>query len=179
MTDKRKKSKVPKMSEARSVADLVKVASLTSIDTVDLIAHRAHDRWVGGGVPLPTEFRVDTSLVVHSPNTSPIDKTSYLVVVGCKWLERGAAEPYGIVEVAIRVAYHFAGLSKAPEIGLLSQFGTEIAVHHAWPFLRERIRSASMEIGLQPAVLPIRHATANMFQSPPAGSLRTAKSSSS
>lgn len=57
--------------------------------------------------------------------------------------------------VAARVTYALTGEEPARE--LLSQFARDLARHHSWPILRERLMSLALMSGLQPPVLDLNH----------------------
>lgn len=137
----------------RALARLVQAAELVSIELVRVFGDRRHDK-VGDPLGLPPKLNVHVEFHMNSPRECPKDKASFIGVLTTKWSD--GAIVVAQMEIAYRAAYALRGLDSAPSqsIGLL--FGSEVATHHLWPFLRERARNISMDIGMRPLVLPLR-----------------------
>lgn len=136
---------------------LIAHSELTTIDFVKVSAERTWaDRVHGGALAEPQEWVIDVSApVVRCPAEPRAEGAAILVELGAVW-RGGDGETYGHATVTLRVAYGFSGLAAAPSAAVVAQLGSDLGVHHAWPFLRERLRGISVELGLPAVVLPLR-----------------------
>lgn len=144
-------------SGALDLRGLVARSELTGVDVVKVSAERTWaDRVHGGPLAEPEEWSIDVSApVVRCPTEPRAEGAAILVEVGAVW-RGGDGKAYGQAVVSIRVAYGFSGLAAPPSAEVVAQLGRELGVHHAWPFLRERLRGISAELGLPAVVLPLR-----------------------
>lgn len=138
----------------KALTRLVQAAELVSIDLVRVFGDRFHADNIGLPLVLPPKLNARVQFHMNSPKDCPKDKASFVGVLKVAWTDgdRVVAQ----MEIAYRAAYALKGLTAAPsqELGLL--FGSEVATHHLWPFLRERSRNISMDIGMRPLLLPLR-----------------------
>lgn len=142
---------------ALDLRGLVALSELTGIDVVKVSAERVWaDRVHGGSLAEPEEWIVEVSSpAVRCPSEPQTEGAAVLVEVGVVW-KGGDGKVYGHAGVSVRVAYGFSGLEVAPTAEVVAQLGRDLGVHHAWPFLRERLRGISAELGLPAVVLPLR-----------------------
>jgi hypothetical protein len=140
------------------LAALARCCRLLAVDLVRIRGERAHEHQVAGPLGLAGPLKVDVEIeTAHPGEPPPLTGWAYLVVARCRWSSVGEpAAAVAEVEVAFRVAYGFEGLAEPPGAALVLRFGQDSAVHHAWPFLRERLRGLSAELGLPGFVLPVR-----------------------
>lgn len=134
---------------------LVGAAELVAIDPIRVFAARSLDGGTDEAMPLPSTLTVDTQFTHRYPKALSKDGTFVLIGLACTFKDADA-KVHGETLVELRLAYHFKGLSVPPDEALIDLFAREIAMHHAWPFLRERARSLGVDIGLPPLVLPLR-----------------------
>ena len=140
-------------AQPTTFVELVSFSTLASIDVVSIRAGR-DPAFLEPSLEMSEE--VQTELTLQAPKVPRSEGTSFIVKLECLWVAANESRPVAHVEVALRVAYLFRGLSKAPSGDLLAEFGHQAAVHHAWPFLRERVRALSNELGLPQFLLPLR-----------------------
>lgn len=152
-----KASSQPAGAQMNALRDLVARADLETVDTVQLSAERLYvDRVHGGPLSQPDVLQIEIGApTVRYPTAPEATGAAILVELAVEW--RGVnGVAYGRAALTMRVAYRFAGLEQAPLPATLAEFANELGLHHAWPFLRERLRTLSAELGLPPAVLPLR-----------------------
>ena len=142
---------------AMTLPGLVAASQLLAVETVAISAKREHDSQIGRELVLPDDLSVDVSAHAGHPKTCPQDACSFLCSVKCTWRGETNKEALASLEVVLRLSYEFRGLTEPPTTELATSFANPIAFHHAWPFLRERARTLSAEMGLPPVVLPLRH----------------------
>ncbi|MBM4346149.1 MAG: hypothetical protein FJ100_22475, partial [Deltaproteobacteria bacterium] len=128
---------------------LVACADLTAVDYVRVQVER-EPTWSEDGGPMPEAVAQQTQ--VGKPEllfpADPVkDGVAVIVQLQVRWGDV-AGRTVATAAVAVRVAYRFARLSEAPSVELLGKFAEELALHHAWPFLREKLRALSGEFGL-------------------------------
>ena len=140
-----------------SLPQLVQRARIEAVDVVGVRAERAHASPMAGLLTLPDTLKVSVDVRVQHPTVMPEERASFVVGVSCRWREPGGKADLARVDVDVRVAYVFADVAQAPDAAMTKQFATQLAAHHAWPFLRERVRTLSGELGV-PLVLPLHHA---------------------
>lgn len=143
---------------SRELDELVKSAKLVGIDVVKYRWERGHPV-VAGPLKLPPTLNTTIEIRVAVPTELPPESASFLCIALVKLTDPDNAElVLGVVEIQVRVAYTLEGVTPplTPEEG--KQFGEVLAMHQAWPFLRERLRTASSELGLNPIVLPLNKA---------------------
>ncbi len=142
---------------AQNVRELVARADLEAVDTVRIVAERLYaDRVHGGTLSEASELHIELSPpTVRYPTEPQASGAAILVDLVATW--RGPdAVVYGQAALTVRVAYRFLGLDQAPAAKVVEEFANELGLHHAWPFLRERLRTLSAELGLPAAILPLR-----------------------
>lgn len=136
---------------------LVASCSLLSLDTVASVAERYHAPVTRGALPMPPELDVDAQVGVRHPKDLSHEGAAILVRLDARFRPQGQdGAEVAHVMVEVRVAYAFAGLQAPPTEELIERFAAQVAAHHAWPFLRERARTLSVEIGMPAFLLPIR-----------------------
>ena len=144
---------------SRAVANLNGLVACSELQGVDLV-RVAVERSGGdpglGPLPAPANWHVDVSAAELQVPTKLVAQGVAVIVSVQAAGHDGAGRTFAKAEVAVRVAYTFAGLTVAPEVALVGKFAEELALHHAWPFLRERLRSLSGEFGLPVVVLALR-----------------------
>jgi hypothetical protein len=112
----------------------------------------------GNSAERPPEGKNSTTLEVSTrtgyrvPNAVSGGGFAVLADIDVSWHSNGVA--VGALGVTLRVAY---STELHLDAASLMQFGNQVAMHHAWPFLRERVRSLSSEMSLPVVLLPIQH----------------------
>lgn len=135
---------------------LVSQAKLVAIDLVELHADRSHPN-VGGPLSYPPGMAIDVRVDIALPGEQPAQQASFICAVRCAWkTSNDNDESLAAVAIAFRVAYGFQ-LDEALSNDEARAFGRQVAIHHAWPFLREKVRAVTCELGLPPLLLPLRH----------------------
>ena len=134
--------------------DLTRAAELKHIDLVGFQGERANPV-VGGPLQAPDELTFRCKIGVGLPNTFPDGSISFVTEANVVW-EGGDGEIQAAVTIILRLAYDLRGEGR-PTDDIVNQFATQVVVHHAWPFIRERLRTMSADLGLPPLVLPVRH----------------------
>jgi hypothetical protein len=138
-----------------SLSDVVAVAQLATVDLVEILARRNSPAG-GGHLPLP-DTAITVEIEISSPKAYHGKQASFLATVRCFWTSKDpSTEKYATASVTHRVAYEFSRDIANADPDVIKAFGEELALHHAWPFLRERLRSLSGEMGLPAVVLPLR-----------------------
>jgi hypothetical protein len=152
----------------KQFAALVKAAQLLTIDVVSVHGERRHLPFAEGKLPDAAELPApDVEMSVRYPINPTATGAAFLADIVVSWRtvspdpEDGqeAKKPEqdkARLKVTMRVAYTFKDQAEAPSAELLNVFGREAAMHHAWPYLREKIQSLCLWLGLPPVVLPLR-----------------------
>jgi hypothetical protein len=139
------------------IRDLVLGSQLVAIDTVHFTAQRLDP---APGKPLPTidltSCDVVTEFETFKPNGQQLEAASFLVRGALRYVPKGGGETLATIEIALRVHYTFASRAEQLTDASLALFANQVALHHAWPFMRERVAAACQIIGIPPYVLPLR-----------------------
>jgi hypothetical protein len=156
----------PTATQVDAYPGFLKLCRLSRIDTVAAELGRRHLNAPLG--PLPEVTAVPSfALRVRKPQPPPLGGAAFLVDAVVTWgasaeaclqgdvASTADAEAY--ISLTLRVLYDFPDLPSAPDAALVERLGNEAAVHHAWPFVRERLLTMSTSLGLAPFVLPLRH----------------------
>jgi hypothetical protein len=146
-----------KTSRPISIETLVQCARLQNINVVGLEASREHSSITAGLLPEPPRgLDVNIQIQTHNPAQPSAESNAFLVTLDCVWVDTKSKVPLARVRVQTRLAYTFTGLGAAPSVQELAAFADGVAVHHAWPFLRERVMTLGLELQMPPVILPIR-----------------------
>jgi preprotein translocase subunit SecB len=141
------------------VRKLVSAATLESIDLVKVEAQRFHDGLFDARqLPTAVEYDIEASVELEVAETFQVSGTSVLVGIAVAWKDSNGKQ-YVTARVTFRAAYSFQGLNVSPPEPLVKIFAQDLALHHVWPFLRERLRTFSVELGMPPLLLPLRKVT--------------------
>lgn len=143
-----------KPKEEMQLSTLVAAAALEAIDLVDFRGGRPAQ--TPGSLEVSSEGNVALRANVSAGPFDP-EWTAFFVGIDCQWHLDEPDQVFGDLKIGLRVSYSFKGLSRHPPKELLTTFARQVATHHAWPFLRERARTMSVELGLPPLILPLRH----------------------
>lgn len=141
----------------KTLRDLVQATQLHAIDIVRNAAWRLDMTQIGEALdhrPAQLEAHVEVS----TPPVSREGWLTFLVSIRGR-LTRDGTE-VGQLEASVRLAYQFSGT--APPDALVNAFGESLAVHHAWPYLREKVHTLGMGIGFHLAPLPLRRLGAGL-----------------
>lgn len=107
------------------------------------------------GGPLPSISAPSTvTTMVGWPKEPSKGGLSFLAAVHCEWRDEEKDLAAKIL-IEIRVGYSLKDGHALPDEDLAKHFAHEVAMHHAWPFLRERLRVLSGELG-DAVLLPLR-----------------------
>lgn len=135
---------------------LVGVAQLESVDVVEVAAVRKYGDRPVGQMALPDDCQaIIGAPQYHYPTTASKEGAAVLASIGVQYKD-GAGEVYAELQLKIRVQYGFVGLERAPSVHLVAKLAEDLGLHHAWPYLRERLQTLSQWLGLPPVVLPLR-----------------------
>lgn len=137
-------------------------SQLLAIDTLHFVAKR-RDQAVGQLLsPIDSSTAaVESKFEAMQPTLPPVDACSFLVRGLVRFVSHGEGEqPAAEISIVLRLTYSFAGRTEPLSNDELGQFANQVAVHHAWPFMRERVVTACQLIGVPPHVLPLRKLTA-------------------
>lgn len=155
-------------ANASSIYALAAAAELTAIDLVQIRADRI--RPAKGQISSPDATDISLEFGVRAPRDPGGDGTSFLATVKCEWREKGSQDdPYASIGVMFRLAYNFSpdvNLPDVPERVLLA-FGDDVVLLHAWPFLRERVRTLCGEMQLPTVVMPLKKLKLVESEKPP------------
>jgi len=160
-TKAREEVAVPAMDPAerqRRLAALAGVSQLTDVDTVEMRGERLYGDRAEGPLSVPDVTDTNTNFTVHYSNIQSTTGASVLVGAVTQW-KTPDGTVYAVVSAKIRLAYTFRDLAEPPALQVLEAFANELGTHHAWPFLRERMRTIAGDLGVAPAVLPLRMMT--------------------
>ncbi len=150
------------VESADILRQLVAGSQLLAIDTLHFVAKRRDQ--AAGQLLSPIDSStaaVESKFEAMQPTLPPVDKCSFLVRGMLRFISLGASEqPAAEISIVLRLTYSFAGRTEALSNDELGQFANQVAVHHAWPFMRERVVTACQLIGVPPHVLPLRKLTA-------------------
>lgn len=138
------------------LADVTARATLEAIDLVDFEIHR---KAPSNGTPLeyPATLEVKLDVQMRSPKQPPINGASFFAVCTATWADSAKPEEtLARVTTTFRVTYTFQGLEEPMSAELSNQFGAQLALHHVWPFLRERTTAGCAALMLPQFVLPLR-----------------------
>lgn len=139
----------------RLLARLASVSQLTDVDMVKAVAERRYTDRPEGPLTVPPQTTTNTEYSVQYVTEPSATGTSVLVSATTTW-QVPTGERYAVVQAVVRLAYTFSGLAEAPHKEVLGVFANELGAHHAWPFLRERLRTLSGDLNVPPLVLPLR-----------------------
>ena len=140
-------------SQNLTLVQLVQRAALESVDVVAFSGERAQTARSGRlSPPEQAEVTLETSAVL--PKSLEVKGLACVCTMSATWQVGG--QIVARLSFDFRLSYSFVALDVAPPRGLAEAFVEQVALHHAWPFARERMRSASVELGLLPFVLPLR-----------------------
>ena len=135
---------------------LVGVARLDAVDIVQVAAGRKHvDRPVGA-MSAPQEWTIAIGPPQYQFPTVPSSDGAAILVSVTAQCTDGGETVFAEIQVQARVQYAFVGLASAPPPEVLKKFGDDVGIHHAWPYLRDRVQTLSQWLGLPPVVLPLR-----------------------
>jgi len=138
--------------------DLVAHADLVAVDVVDQRLTRPCADRLEGPLPSPAAWTTTWTLgkTLH-PRVPSATGTAVLVEVRATWSDEVAPTVHlAEAHVRVRLAYVFRDLAAAPHEQVLAKFADDLGLHHAWPFLRERLHALGASMGLPPVVLPLR-----------------------
>lgn len=143
-----------------TVEALRALVACSEVQAVDIVRIAVDRNGVGdpGFGPLPVPANWQTSVAVpelQCPMQPSPQGAAVIVSIEATWHD-GAGHTFAKAQVAVRVSYQFAGLAVTPSFELVAMLARELGLHHAWPFLREKLRSISGEFGLPAVVLPLR-----------------------
>ncbi|MEZ4467875.1 MAG: hypothetical protein R3F60_02115 [bacterium] len=155
-------------SRSEALRGLVGRSSLECIDIVRVHAERGDMLEIGRGLARPsTEAGLVPRIELSFPPRQEGGTMTFMVNLLADLHEdfiaaRSGANSrrLGLFAVSARMLYRLEG--EQPSEALTHQFGRELAVHHAWPFLRERVNTLAQGIGLAPALLPLRRIDAGL-----------------
>lgn len=140
-----------------SLPSLVAAARLRRLDVVQASYERSpaegdddEERAADG------ELLVEVRVAVRRKDRYPPGALSYLCEVEAKWSDAETARPVASASVTLLAAYGLEGIERALAEVEIVAFGEGVALHQAWPFLRERLRTFSVDLGLQPLLLPLK-----------------------
>ncbi|MCA9527023.1 MAG: hypothetical protein KC549_12095 [Myxococcales bacterium] len=156
----------PSPSPSEVLRDLVGRTTLKAIDIVRVHAERADMFAIGGTLTVSAgHLAVLPQIEVAFPPEQANGSLTVMVNLLAELdpspdRESGERQAFGTVAVSARLLYSLQGAQ--PSAALTHQFGRELAVHHAWPFLRERVNTLAQGIGLAPALLPLRRIDAGL-----------------
>jgi hypothetical protein len=143
-----------KPSLPETLPGLVAAAELLGIDLVKADYSRVPSG--DGKQGTPRDLEVDIKVEVARRESYEKEALSYLCTALASWMEPTTSADIANAGVMFRVAYRLKGIERSLTDAELDAFGDEVALHQAWPFLRERLKSFSIELGLPPLVLPLR-----------------------
>lgn len=133
-----------------NLADLAARAQLLAIEVVGCQSERMHDGTVGP-LRLPVDFEASIETQLRIPDAIPAGGMLFLAGAKATW--RDSVDVIAWVEVTLRLAY---GTPYDVPREIMTRFGLEVAGHQVWPFFRERIRTASVELGMPPLLLALK-----------------------
>ena len=133
---------------------LVAAAELIAVDLVKADYSRTPNG--DGKQQNPREFEVGLTVEVARRDNYEKGALSFLCTALASWTESTTNADVANAGVMFRVAYRLKDVERPLTDAELDAFGDEVALHQAWPFLRERLKSFSTELGLPPLVLPLR-----------------------
>jgi hypothetical protein len=137
-----------------SVEGLTSRSRLESIDVVRIDLQRAH-AVPFGLLPVVAQLHLAMRSNVRIPNTLHPEGFAVLAEVELDWHDDDNT-PVAALGLTLRLSYTLTEVA-AFDGDVVMRFATQVAMHQAWPFLRERVRSLSCEMGLPPLLLPLRH----------------------
>lgn len=151
-------AKLPHPDATGTLRGLVGASELVAVETVHFHARRA-EHTVGKALP-PIDVasvRVEPTFDTLKPVHPPPGSATFLVRGNIKFQPNGDnSDAVAEIQIVLRLTYNFAGQTAALPDDSLQQFANQIALHHAWPFLRERVATACQILGVQGYVLPLR-----------------------
>jgi len=140
-----------------ALRELVAHAELLAIDIVQQEAARPvqapHEGLLPRSDDWTTAWQLGKTLFPRKPSATG---TTVLVEMTATWSSDEVVEPLAHARARARVAYAFRDLEQPPHPQVLAAFADDLGLHHAWPFLRERLHTLGASMGLPPVVLPLR-----------------------
>ena len=146
--------------------EFVAAAKLVVIDLVEMEAHREHLSASTLTLPLPPELLTNIRVSgQHQPELLGATGATFLAGLEITWSDKPTGTRLASASVTLRLAYAFDPMPKRPSQELIAAFGKDVAMHHAWPFLRERLDSLSSALGMPKVVLPLNHVSLRLLPS--------------
>ena len=151
-------TKAQRPNATGGLREVLATSELLAVETVHFRASRSEH---AVGKPLPAidgaTVRVLPTFDTLKPVHPPTGAATFLVRADVKFLPAGKGDdPVAEIQVVLRLTYTLAGATAPLAEDALLQFANQIALHHAWPFLRERVATACQILGVQAYVLPLR-----------------------
>ena len=139
------------------LATLLTTTRLEAIDVVHLLCQRNHPG-ARGPLAYPPRLTKHLRIDVRHADTMPEGGATFLIVMQARWIpENGEeADTVALGEVHLRVAYAFADETHTLTAEVAKDFGHKVALHNAWPHLRQRLQQMCVELGLNPVLLPLK-----------------------
>ena len=133
---------------------LVDAAQLVSVDLVK----GDYARVVEAEAPMSTPRSLDVKVNVNVARRSQYDEgmISFLCSAVASWIVADGENAIANAGAMFRIVYRLKGIDRSLSDAEVFTFGDEVALHHAWPFLREKLKSYSVDLGLPPLLLPLQ-----------------------
>ena len=142
-------------------SQLVALVGRASLSAVDLVQQAGAIGGIGplGFLPEWPKMDVQVEQQIKVPE-APADQSACLLEFTISWRPIGDdsdGAPTAQMKFSFRLMYSFSG--SPPSRDAFEQLASNLGVHHAWPFLRERVRTFAADLSLPPTVLPLRRLT--------------------
>jgi hypothetical protein len=145
------------------LAELVAASKLVSIDVVRVYSERQHGDVTSGPIDWSApDALVDVQTHLGTPAVFADDGIAFICGIKCEWRsgDNDSKRILAHVDVSVRIAYDYSAYTGIKTEALIGEFGVRVASHQSWPFLRERVRTMSAELGVPPLLLPLKHLAA-------------------
>lgn len=148
-----------------ALAPWVQDCRLLDIQLVDLRLRRFHHDVAFGALAVPPDVAVQVHIETRYPLKPTLPSWAYLCSAKAMWTSQTTAKPeVAEAEILFRVAYDFGARETLPPAEAVAGLGDALALHHAWPYLRERLQAAAAMLEMPSVTLPLqkfrRHADA-------------------
>jgi hypothetical protein len=140
-----------------ALVEWVQDCRLLEIQLIELRWRRHHADRPAGALAVPADVAVRVYIETRYPVRPAPPSWAYLCVAKAAWTS-STASPGDVAEaeVAFRVAYDFGHRDAPPAEAVVARLGDELALHHAWPYLRERLQAAAAALEMPSLTLPLQ-----------------------
>ena len=130
---------------------------LLEIQLVDLRLRRFHHDVPSGALTVPADVAVHVHIETRYPLSVALPSWAYLCIARVTWTSATADKSnVAEAEIVFRVAYDFGERETPPAAEVVAGLGDALALHHAWPYLRERVQAAAAMLEMPSVTLPLQ-----------------------